>query len=169
MSSTHRREALALEETMDAEYDLLCSRMTIQRKALKDSAKEAKEGRLQMVRAVKCIERMLPIQNLHQLNNPETKDHQGAVVSEQVLAAITDARPHDLWKLILRKQEENNDQLQRNMRARRVPQGQNDIRTYQTKFLKEMERNTWASTVRHVPPKPDGGSTRNLHRVLWRP
>ncbi len=110
--------------------------MTIQR----DSAKEAKEGRLQMVRAVKCLERMLPMQNLHQSNNPETKDDQGAVVSEQGLAAITEARPHDLWKLILRKQEENNDQLQRNMRARMVPQGQNSIRKYQTSFLKDMER-----------------------------
>ncbi len=69
-SSANKREALALEDKMD------CSRMTIQRKVLKDSAKEAKEGRLQMVRAVKCIERMLPIQNLHQLNNPETKDDQ---------------------------------------------------------------------------------------------
>ncbi len=96
---------------MDAKYDILCNRMTIQRKVLNDSAKEAKEDRLQMVRAVKLIERVLPRQNLHQLNNPETKDDQGAVVSEQVLAAITDARPYDLWKLILLKQEEHNDQL----------------------------------------------------------
>ena len=86
-----------------------------------------------MVRATKVIVRMLPPDSLHQLDNPDTKDDQGAVVPEQVLSAIKDARPHDdEWRLI--------HQLQRNMRARVVPQGRNGIRKYQSSFLKEMQR-----------------------------
>ncbi len=54
--------------------------MINQRKLLKDSDKKAKEDLTLMTRAAKLVENMLPLLSLHQYDNTETKDNQGAVV-----------------------------------------------------------------------------------------
>ncbi len=62
------------------------------------------------------------------------------MVPRQVSDAFKGARHNDIGKLIRRKLEDNNDQLQCTMPYRAVIQGNDEIRKYQAKFQKEMQR-----------------------------
>ena len=132
MSSGDRGRAERALETLDSDLNNGTRRLLAARTLKKDFEKELKELNTAMIAATTEVVKILPQEgSLEEFNDPTVTNEAGAVVPEQVMAAIFAQEAYTVWRLLKRRTGEDQELLQRDYLSNSIVQGALSIRKYE--------------------------------------